>query len=197
MSLSPSLSNINLRVYNAFARLKQALDAEPSHSQYRMIWSGRLSTFMDRIRDCNQVITQSNICEALETCSGYGPWVATNILLRYYDNASDDSWIDDVKMRIQRAAKYRSALSRHADAARVARAARGRGRGRRQGRGRGPPQGTIVRGVGGVMAVGRGRGRRRGRGRGRGRVARQPSGVSIFLYSHFAVDIVALEHLDI
>ena len=175
MAYSQPLPSANMTIYNGFKRLKEAFDTDQSHSEFR-IWSGRFNNFMDKIRNYTGMISQGNICGVLSTCNGYGQWVATNIILRYYENESVDLWIEDVKNRIRRAQEVRIAASRHADAQRVAVAARGRGRGR---------QGVIVRGVGGVMAVKRRRRGRRGRGRGRGRerVARNPSGTVIFLYS--------------
>ena len=168
-SLSQPLPNPNITIYNAFRNLKESFDAEPIHPEYR-IWSGRFNNFMDAIRNYQQRITQRNICAVLSSCNGYGTWVASNVILRYYENASVDSWIDDVKGRLRRAQQQRIASPRHADAARVARAARGRAR----------VQGVIRRGVGGVMAVQRAR-RGRGRGRGSGRAIAPRQGTKIFL----------------
>ena len=175
MSYSQSPPNTNLSIYNGFKRLKEAFDAEQNQSEFRT-WSGRFSNFMDTIRIHNGMISQRNICDVLSKCNGYGQWVATNIILRYYENVSVDSWITDVKNRIQRAQEVRIAASSHADAHRVAIAARGRGRGRGR-------QGVIGQGVGGVMVIQRRRRGRRGRGNGRGRgVARRDSGMIIFLH---------------
>ena len=188
MSYSQPVPSTNITLYISFKRLKEAFDADQTQSEFR-IWSGRFNNFMDKIRKYNGIISQVNICDVLCTCNGYGQWVKTNIILRYYENVTVDLWITDVKNRIRRAQEGRIAASRHADAQRVAAAARGRG-GRRQG--------VIGRGVGGVMAVQRRRRGRRGSGRGRGRaMAGRPSGMKIFLHSCFALNIVVFLQINI
>ena len=177
MALSQPAPNQNYVLHQHFNQLKLALETDNTNAQLFTVWSARMTNFMDGIQRFNGRIIRSNICDVLRQCRGYGNWSGTNIVLRYYANASVNDWSIDVKRRLIAAQASRIAASRHADAHRVARAAA-------RGRGHMLSQGRIINNGAGIMAIGgrarRGRGRRRRRGRGgrgdRGGSARQRKG---------------------